>query len=336
MKDYTALIIQKWGSLPYFRKVGQEWKASCPVCGQSGHDPFDPSPPDRFHIHPPDWKMPIPRGCCRKCGHFETIEGIKITPLQQQQIKRHEIEHRRSVEASRQSRLKEIQQEAYWRGFHDAMTADQRKIWRTHGIDDPIQDLFMLGYNPDKPFKDAKGIISHSDALTIPYFRFINYERKPINIAHRLLRTDATMGGKYRYEYGVPPASFFVEPEKELSGKALVVEGAKKAIICWLFVGAYFDHIVGLPSSDISQEIADELKSFGEVNLFLDPDTYEPNRSGRIVAEECAIKIGNNTLLVRPSLYVKPDDFLLMFDDTQRASDLFMRIIDSATKLNMP
>lgn len=332
--DYESLIIQKWGTLPHFRKVGREWKSSCPVCGSSGHDPHDKTKPDRFHIHLPDLILPIPRGVCRKCGHFEALDGIKITPIQQQQIRNQEVRHRRKVELHRQERLKQIQEEAYWRGFHDAMTNDHRAIWRTHGIEDEVQDLFTLGYNPDKQFRGDGGELFHSTALTIPYIRSFDGEKKPINVAHRLLQEDAiNYGGKYRYEYGVPAASYVVEPDKPLKGNVLVVEGAKKAIICWLHVGDCFDHVIGLPSADISRPIAEEFLAFDEVRLFLDPDTYEPDRNRRVIAEETAKKIGERTFLIRPSLDIKPDDLLISYSDPQKARDVFMKMIDGGTKM---
>lgn len=333
--DYAGLIIQKWGMLPNFRKVGNEWKSSCPVCGSSGRDPFDKTEPDRFHIHLPDHILPIPRGVCRKCGHFETIEGIKITPAQRTAIKLHEVSHRRQVENDRQKRLKDIQREAYWRGFHDGMSSEQRAIWRLHGIEDDVQDLFTLGYNNDKVIVKDDGNLLHTEALTIPYMRSFDGQHKPVNVAHRLLHPYAiSYGGKYRYEYGVPAALYIVEPDKQTKGNVLVVEGAKKAIICWLHVGNYFTNVIGLPSADIAQSLAEELRVFEEVCLFLDPDTYEVDKNNRVIAEETAHKIGKSTRLVRPSLDIKPDDLLLMYSDMVKARDDFMKIVDSATPLS--
>jgi len=329
--DYTLLIQKQWGHLPHFRQSGNEWKASCPACGETGRDPHDRTLPDRFHIHPPDWMLPIARGKCRKCGHFEHIESDKpISPIQIKKLKNERDEHLKKIVERQRSRLEQIQDPAYWEGFHAGMTEMHREMWRRHGIEDGVQDMFKLGYNPDKVYKE-NGELQHGEALTIPYMRDYDGIHKPVNIAHRLLHTDVS--GKYRYEFGVPAASFIVEPHKELSGNALVVEGAKKAMICWLYIGEYFDHIIGLPSASVGSSIADELCAFDQVSLFLDPDTYEPDVNGRIIAYETAKKLSTNVLLVLPNIDIKPDDLLLSYDNRSMASDAIMSMINSATKV---
>ncbi len=328
--DYTARIVDKWGHLPHFRQSGNEWKASCPKCGESGHDPHDSTLSDRFHIHPPDYMLPIARGKCRKCGHFEHISSDQpIHPLQLKKLKQERDVHLKQIADRQRSRLEQIQEPSYWEGFHAGMQEMHREIWRMHGIEDGVQDLFSLGYNPNKVYKE-RGELQHGEALTIPYMRDYNGESKPINIAHRLLHTDVS--GKYRYEFGVPAASFIVEPHLPMTGNVLVVEGAKKAMICWLYIGKHFDHIIGLPSADVGRNIADELCTFDQVSLFLDPDTYEPDINGRITAYETAKKINTDVLLVLPTIDVKPDDLLLSYDNKTMASDAIMSMIDSATK----
>lgn len=299
--------LHRFSRLQFIKKRGHnEWSAECPRCGDVGHVGTDW--PDRFRM----WGGKGARGWCRGCQHFEWAdEGQSISPLAKKRIER---EHKQRVAQERErvrSKIERLQQEAYWRGYHDGMTEEHRALWREEGIPDEAQDWFTLGYVAEKTYyhDDHKHTCP---ALSIPYNnsgRIVNVQFKLLNPVHN--------AGKYRFTHSLPPAMFFAEPEKEPGGSALVVEGAKKAIILFLHLGHRFDHVIGLPSKYPTQDMTDYLSNYDTVHLTLDPDAFtderedSPNSATRI-----ATAIDSEVRVVQ--LFDKPDDYIVKHGGTAR------------------
>jgi hypothetical protein len=301
--------LNRFAHLQFIKKRGHnEWSAECPRCGDVGHVGSDW--PDRFRM----WGGKNARGWCRACQYFEWADdGQFVSPMAKMRIMQ---EHKQRVAAERERvrrKIHKMQEEAYWKGFHDAMTETERKHWRKEGIPDGIQDWFTLGYLNDKIYmhNDEK---MHSPALSIPFDK----AGEIVNVQFKLL-SPAPNAGKYRFTSNLPPAYFLTEPKRELKGNALVVEGAKKAIILWMHVGEQFDHVIGLPSKYPPRDMLDDLAKFSQVTLMLDPDAYTDETEH---APCSAHKIANNvdTEVRVVQTFTKPDDIIVLHGGS--ASDI--------------
>jgi len=328
--NLPADMAERWGSLRYLRYKGNgEWASECPVCQDSNHSPGN-GQPDRFHIHLPDAKGNA-RGICRRCGHFEWLDEDKkkerdpFEILQQQELQRRyaEREQRRM-----QAKIAELQRQAYHRGYHDAMEQQHRKLWEDEGITVDLQDWFSLGYTPDKPYYYAEEL-HHSPALTIPYFAT---EQQVVNIQYRL--TEAVSGaGKYRFTHELTPPLYLTEPDKPLTGDTcLLVEGAKKAIILYAWLGERYDHVVAAPSKYLSDWMYDSLNEFETVFILFDPDSFTDQKKGddenKATVWRTAKRLGSKARVVQ--LPVKPDDFIVKY---HQPANTLHRIIQQARRL---
>lgn len=327
-------ILEKWGHLPFFRKEGREWKGSCPRCGDYGHVAGS-GKPDRFFVNEPDSKLPIIRGKCRKCGLFEFIADSRVGGIispslspEEKAIARQEIEDMEAeLEKRRQVVLAKIRRAEYFKGFHDAMTDKERDIWVSRGISPELQDWFVLGYCRDKRYRDAdqKKV---GQALTIPYLREDNL---PVNIAYRILNDESV---RYRYEYGLPAAMFIFDNAVTKGDHALVVEGGIKSIICGAHIGHEFTNVIGLPSCNITESMAEELTQYERITLLLDPDTHEPNKNGRVASHEAAKMLDGKAFIATSPGNMKPDDFIVEFSGLSpgKASDYLLAAVDAAVQ----
>ena len=159
---------RRWGNIPDLTYRGSdEWSSSCPQCGGGGqrHDKSD-----RFRMFAAT-SQHGPRGWCRRCGFFAWADDDKKMPNADELAKAEKERIRLSkLEADRiHDKIDQLRREAYWLGWHDAMTDMQRKMWRDQGIRDGLQDYFQLGYTTNRTF--YKGATPfRSAAMTIPYF----------------------------------------------------------------------------------------------------------------------------------------------------------------------
>lgn len=224
-------------------------------------------------------------------------------------------------EARLQSKIKALQEAAYWQGWHDAMNQQQRELWHRQGIIDYFIDYYKLGYCPDYTY-NHNGQMWHSPSMTIPHYEG---DWRLINIQHRLL--DPVDGaGKYRQMAGLPASMFRTEPEQELTGPALVVEGAKKAIVTYTHVGPDIQGVraafVAVTSKTPSADMLAELADCEPVYLALDPDAYIGK--GTPAINRVVKKLGRERVrLVK--LPVKPDDFFTMYGGTAEDFRPFLR-----------
>jgi hypothetical protein len=282
-----------------------EWSASCPQCGGADTSRRDKS--DRFRLFAATSDHDA-RVWCRNCGFFEwTGADAELDVAKALKAK---AERKRLAEAERQrikSKIKDLETAAFWKGWHAAMTDLQRDLWRREGIIDYAIDYYKLGYCAEYVTGDGW----KSPSMTIPHW---GKDWHIVNVQHRLLEPPRP-NDKYRQTAGLPASMFLTEPDEELGGPALIVEGAKKAIVTYTNLGEkpLGRHMltVGIPSKTPSAKMLEQLKDCEPVYLMLDPDAYFSN-GGIPAVNRVTAKLGRGRVRV-VKLAVKPDDFFNIY-----------------------
>jgi hypothetical protein len=308
--------LSRFNGLPdlTFRGRG-EWSASCPQCLGASASRYGKS--DRFRIFAAG-KGSNARAWCRRCGFFEWADQDGEPPTAEEIADANKERARLAeLEAKRvKQKIDQLQHENYWLGWHDAMAEKHRQAWRGQGIRDELQDYFQLGYvDRRRFFNGAEPFVS--PAMTIPVF---DVGWQVVNVQYRLMSPPPGVG-KYRFTAGLPTPLFLTLPDVEPAGPVLLVEGAKKAVVC-------FDHLNGLnivavPSKVPPVKMLKRLDDCEPVYIALDPDAYGECKAAKRIGKA----IGDRARYVR--LPVKPDDFFTMY---QGKESQFMSYVRQATR----
>lgn len=266
MQRATSLpadLHSRWGHLRYVRQVApNEWHSECPYCGDEGHDPSTGFP-DRFHMHGENGKAGA-RGKCRKCGYFSWANEDKEyfpRPRQEKSYK----------EVVKKPPPVDLESVPIWFDYWRNMGDNGFSLWRETGITETDRDRLYLGYTPS--YNEGHGLTV--PALTIPYFE-VGF--KPVTIQYRLI------GGRCRYKFmrGMPQTLYLANPDIEVGGRCLLLEGAKKAIVINNLLGLEFDCVVAFPNKTPPRELVTQLNSTDEVYIGLDPDANTGGESDKI------------------------------------------------------
>ena len=253
--DYVeSTAFRRWGLQP--TKTGKEWHSACPICREGR---------DRFII--------FGNGAtyCRVCGVNGWLNDDRRDWKRDDLKIQHEQERTEQLEHERQETLATWQRayrDGYVQGWHDAMQEQHRAYWRGEGIPDWAIDGYRLGFCSGKRIT-----VEHAEVVlptyTIPIYHPTTHAI--VNIQYRLVDPPSGVG-KYRQEYGIPAASFYAADK--VDGEAIVVEGAKKAIVLFHALDRTMQ-VVGLPSNCPSEALLDELRSFSCLYLILDPNSHK-------------------------------------------------------------
>ena len=303
-RPLPADIIERFGYLPDAKyRASGEWSSACPQCGgaRGGRDPSD-----RFRM----WERTGQASSfwCRRCHYQGFTDDNKAQAPDPARIQELEEIRRREVareEARLQAKIADLQQRAYWRGYHDAMSDQQRELWRRAGVPNEFQDYWQLGYKAE--YRGADFI---SPALTIPYFG-PNWEAQTIQ--YRLLNPPAP-ADKYRFQAGLKSSLWLAEPNERMGGAVILCEGMKKAAVTFIELiargnGRYT--VAAVPSKAPGTELLAAIQNADPLYIVLDPDAY----SGRTPAVNRLVKmIGAPKKVVK--LPVKADDFFVMYGGT--------------------
>jgi hypothetical protein len=265
------------------RVSATEWFSPlCPFCGEGT---------DRFHMFAAKPGHGDRYWCraCRKSGYADKAKPLSPGELAKIAAER---EAKRQQELREQAeRIARLQEDAYWRGYHDAMRDLGRQAWQGRGLSNEAQDYFALGYTR----------LPQDDALTIP---FHNAAWDVETVQYRLLHADRR--GKYRFEKGYPATPFYTATPDDYP--FIVVEGAIKAMVLWWNLCLQADvryNVVAVPSKTPGGALLERLG--GEVGdaktyLMLDPDA----------SREDALRAGNFFKNVRyVTMPGKVDDIIL-------------------------
>lgn len=314
--------LNQYATLPDLVYRGNdEWSSSCPQCGGASQSRNDKS--DRFRLFKANTQHDA-RVWCRSCGFFEWAGQDGDAP-NADEIERTKQERARLAEQERQrvkNKIVKLQQAAYWRGWHDAMGQQQRRLWHEQGIIDYMIDRYRLGYCPEyTAYHNAEPFTTPT--MTIPHF---GPGWEIVNIQHRLLNPK-NPGDKYRQMAGLPAAMFLTEPDEPLTGATMVVEGAKKALVAYTHLGGQPLggplNIVAVPSKTPARQMLEALKDCDPVYLMLDPDAYVSN-GGAPAVNRIVRALGRERVRVI-KLPVKPDDFFVIYGGKQRDMVAYMK-----------
>lgn len=333
MAHYDSLptdLARRWGHLPFVRFRGNgEWSAACPQCGDSEHTGREA--PDRFRLFAASAQHNA-RGWCRRCGFFDWADGDTKKTISQEEIERISAERAKLAEQEAKrlkSKIERLREAAYWQGYYEAMTDQQRELWYRHGINDHMIDTYQLGFRADYQCMNGDKK-HHTPALSIPHFG-LNWKLQ--NVQYRLLNPPRP-DDKYRQTSGLPAAMFLTEPDEELKNAIVMVEGAKKAMVTHWHVNLTADRmrfvVIGVPSKTPSRQMLDALKDADPLYIALDPDAYVPTRTAHGKRLSPAVnsivkKVGRERArLVK--LPCKPDDLFTDYDGTRNDFLAFLNV----------
>lgn len=319
--------LSRFAHLPDLQYRGNgEWSSACPVCGGTGkrHDRSD-----RFRLFAADAKGNA-RAWCRQCSFFEWADAEsnqRPDPVQIQQARDLREALLKAENDRLRNRIKELQEQAYWRGYHDSMREGQRALWRMAGIPDDWQDFWQLGY------VDQYSQAIPSPAMTIPYFA---PDWQAQTIQYRLTNPPEP-SDKYRFQAGLKAGAWLADPTEKPSGAALLMEGMKKAAVTFINTTASGNgrfSVVAVPSKTPGADMLDILADCDPVYICLDPDAYQPTRTkdGKILppAVNRIVKLVGKERARLVKLPTKADDFFTMYKGT--AVD-FMSFFGQAAKV---
>lgn len=298
-----ADIIERFGYLQdHQAHRNGEHSSACPQCGgaRGGKNPSD-----RFRF----WERPG-QPCnfwCRRCG-FQGFTDDNKPGRVMSEAEILELEAIRKRESERETRrlkarMEELQEAAYWRGWHDAMTEPHRAIWRHAGIPNSFQDYWQLG------FTNYQGADFESPALTIPYF---GPEWQALTIQYRLTNPPKP-NDKYRFQAGLRSALWLSEPDEEIKNAVLLCEGMKKAAVSFIELVAKANHkitVTAVPSKAPGQDILSGFTNCDPLFICLDPDAYQGKTIHRL------LKLLPDVPKRLVKLPVKADDFFTMHRGT--------------------
>ena len=308
------------GKVEYVQKVSNnEYKSSCPFCGDAGHVNRN-GPPDRFVMIIKSNAYGGPLGWCRRCGRkwWPDMDDSKIVdPETIRKLQYQAAERQRLQDEDRRQRLAEFTTQEIWLEYCERMEAQHRRWWESQGVPEVAQTYLSLGYNPEKIYK-YNGEQYTSPAYTIPWF---GADFDFLTMQYRL--TNPVMpGDKYRFEYGLDGGASHIyraDPADAVGDKVIVCEGAKKAIVTrhrLLPVNTDFV-VVGVVSKGAWKPVIDAVKDCGLVFVVFDPD-------GLTNAKQLAKEIGKAAHVV--SLPYKVDDGFVSYGLTDRH---FQGILDT-------
>lgn len=310
-------LARRWGHLPDLANRGRkEWSAACPQCGGADRARHDRS--DRFRMFAADNGHGA-RGWCRQCHYFAfadddqeqpSAEAIRIATAERLALTEKENKRIRD-------KIHRIADSNFWQAWHTDMAPEHRELWIQQGINEWAIETYQLGYCPDHKTMH-NGQEWHSPTMTIPHFA---PGWKWVNLQHRLLNPPEP-GDKYRQMAGLPSAMFLTEPDEAPSGPTIVVEGAKKAIVCYLNLAPKYG-VVAVPSKTPSQDILDQLKDADPIYLMLDPDAYITDGKTVPAINRILKRLHGRARIVQ--LPVKPDDFFTMYRGDSRDMTLFIK-----------
>lgn len=301
-----------------------EWSSACPVCGGAGKR-NDRS--DRFRLFAADAKG-NGRVWCRQCGTFEWADAEsnqRPDPVKIQQARDLREALLLAENERLRNRIKELQEQAYWREYHDSMREGQRALWRMAGIGDEWQDFWQLGY------VNQYSQSIPSPAMTIPYFA---PDWQAQTIQYRLTNPPEP-SDKYRFQAGLKAGAWLADPTEKPNGAALLMEGVKKAAVTFINTVASGNgrfSVVAVPSKTPGADMLDILADCDPVYICLDPDAYQPTKTkdGKLLppaVNRLTDMIGKRARLVK--LPAKADDLFVEYGYTAR---VFNSFVNQATK----
>jgi hypothetical protein len=243
-------------------------------------------------------------------GKIEDAEGMQESAATRLESARLE---RIAAQQREEARRKEFQTAGRHVYYHKMRTQYHKDAWLKAGIDDGMQDFWMLGGSEDFTYKMGEHLY-HTPTLTIPIF---STERELLTIQHRLLNPKNPKD-KYRPDItGLRSHPFLAVPEMGYDGGLIwVMEGAKKAMVTWTRADSDWQ-CIGVMSQGEYKNLVEALLPVGQrVIVVPDPDSAR-NPNSFLLGHTFAKAIGGKCLRVPEKI----DDLILATKMT--ANDLY-------------
>lgn len=311
---------------------GNETEGPCPICGGD----------KRFHIilgsvHGDQWFCRHCTGARYRGDIFNFLEKLwgasfpeicerltggaipLITP-EAAIIKRLEALEKSDAEqkiktAEIERKLEDLIRLAPWKDYQAHLAKDEHRAkWWARGVPDSYLSYWHLGYDPNFRYW-YDDVEYHSPTLTIPLF---NLGWELMGIQHRLLKP-INPGDKYRPEKGgIPAAPFIANPDGNLTGKTMVVEGAIKSMVVYSKMDDEKLQVVGMPGMNPKPEMVQKFLGAAEpIYICLDPDALPQ-------AQQMARDLGRERCRI-VEVPAKVDDLMLRYDLGREWMEKLMR-----------
>ena len=96
-----------------------------------------------------------------------------------------------------------------------------------------------------------------------------------MNVKHRLLNP-VKENDKYRPEVpGLTQGLFLTDPDTELGGQVLLVEGEIKSMVVATTLGSGLGNVVGMPGKTPGKKVVEQLEAADSITIVGDPDGRE-------------------------------------------------------------
>lgn len=241
----------------------RSWRGPCPQCG--GHR--------RFVIFT-DHEFPLWHGYCDECGtKIKVWERVKFQydPQRAAALAAEQAREEATRAEYRRVKLEEFTTAELWAELRDRMTDEHIDWWESQGIPEDIQKFLSIGFKADKMYYDSDRVERHSPAYTIPWFGE-NFTFKTMQ--YRLNGQNIT--DRYRFEYGLAGGGshyYMADPSEPIGDKVIICEGAKKAIVTWLWLSPQDEHftVIAASSNNTLEPALEATKDCGLRYLILDP-----------------------------------------------------------------
>jgi len=281
------------------------WHAPCPVCGGT----------DRAFVLMNSRVTKGPYAQCRYRGVSCSYawwhgKGEKRNEAITDEMRAHYAAERAKQqaedEAAEATAMERFRSSRKW---VDCWKNPDRTYWQGLKIDPQWQDFWRLGFDPQKRYQYC-GTTHQSSANTIPKF---GLDRMPVNMDWRLNDPVDAMVNRYRPVANLPAATWYSRPDLTEFDELWVFEGAKKAMVSFLFYATHSGNrdvqFAGIPSQNSWAGIDDVAENCGRVWVVPDPDAIV---SGW--ADALALAIGDHARLIE--MPEKPDDLILDYGMT--------------------
>jgi len=243
----------------------KSFRGPCPNCG--GHR--------RFVVFTDnDW--PLYHGYCDECGtKIRAWERVRTQydPQRAAAMQAQMIREQAERDEQRRIKLAEFTTKELWEELSERMTLEHIDWWESQGIPYDIQKWLRIGYKADKTYIDSDGEKQHSPAYTIPWFG-PNFTFKTMQ--YRLISPVKPADDRYRFEYGLEGGGshyYMADPSEPIGDKVIICEGAKKAIVTWVWLAPADTKftIIAASSNNTLRPALEATKDCGLRYLILDP-----------------------------------------------------------------
>jgi hypothetical protein len=245
----------------FFYSDSRSWRGVCPQCG--GHR--------RFVLFT-DNEFPLWHGYCDECGcKIKAWEKVK-RQYDPQRVAALEAERARQESERaeyRKNKLAEFTTAELWAELRDRMTTEHIEWWEAQGVPEDIQRFLSIGFKADKMYYDGEHVEKHSPAYTIPWFGH-NFTFETMQ--YRLCADGIT--DRYRFEYGLDGGGkhfYMSDPSEPIKDKVIICEGAKKAIVTWMWLAPADYTVIAASSNNTLNPALEATKECGKRYLILDP-----------------------------------------------------------------